>query len=372
MKSLGIEITPQAIRAALLDVESVSLVRERSYPFPSCLPELPDMHVEVSPAAVVQGVLGAINDICGDIESDVEIWISGRSGGLVLVDETGRAKSNFLSWQDRRTQQMAVMNKSHLERLADQWSDPRFNQLRRELTASSMFAMLYTLADAGKLPDGVLPLSIHDFLISHLCRQPGKMHCTLGIGLMDFQVNDWFYKALERAGLGDLWLPEITLDLGYVGVVRSGSRKIHFRPPLGELQATCLGNHLTPKEISFHLSGSPRVSTIQYGNGALSQLSVPYFEQQRLLSTPLSHAVAVEDESAETLTNEKCRELAERCESAAREFIDLSRFDAILMSGCPAEAAEQLSNAFSERFHKSVRFGEANAGLKGLLRLART
>ncbi len=372
LKSLGIEINPQSIRAALLDWESQLLVKERTYPFPPHISDSPESIVEVNPAAVVQSVLAAINELSGDIESDLEIWISGRAGGLVLADELGRAKSNFMSWKDRRAQQLTVMNKSHLDRLADQWSDPRFSQLRRELNASSMFAMLYTLADAGRLPDGVLPLTIHDFLVSHLCRQPGRMHCTLGIGLLDFQTNDWFYKALERAGLGDLWLPEITLGLGYVGEVKSGNRTIHFRPPVGELQTILLGNRLSAKEINFHLGGNPRITTIQYGNGALSQLSIPYFEQQRLISAPLSESVSIEAESLESLTKEKCRELAEQCESAATRFIDLNRFDSILISGCPAEAAGQLSESFMERFNKSVRFSEINAGLMGLLKLAQS
>ncbi len=372
LKSLGIEITPQSIQAALLDWESQLLVKERAYPFPPHISDCPESVVEVNPASVVQCVLAVINELCGDIESDLEIWISGRAGGLVLADDLGRAKSNFISWKDRRAQQLTVMNKTHLDRLADQWSDPKFSQLRRELNASSMYAMLYTLADEGALPDGVLPLTIHDFLVSHLCRQPGRMHCTLGIGLLDFQTNDWFYKALERAGLGDLWLPEITLGLGYVGAAKSGKRTIHFRPPIGELQTTLLGNRFSAKEICFHLGGNPRVTTIQYGNGALSQLSIPYFEQQRLLSTPLSEIVSLEAESIETLTKEKCRELAEQCESAATRFIDLSRFDSMLISGCPAEAAGLLSAAFVERFNKSVRFSEANAGLLGLLKLAQS
>lgn len=370
MKSLGIEITPQAIRAALLESESPLLFKEQTFPFPSPVSNLPEVCAEVNPAEVVQAVLGAINLLSSDIGSDFEIWISGRVGGVVLADELGRAKSNFLSWNDRRTEQLTVMNKSHLDRLADQWSDPRFNQLRRELKPSSMLAMLYALADAGTLPDGVLPLNIPDFLVSHLCRQPGKMHCTMGIGLLDFQTNDWFYKALERAGLGDLWLPEIALNLNYVGQVKSGNRTIHFRPPVGELQATLLGNSFTAKEIGIHVGGSPRMSTIQYGNGALSQSSVPYFEQQRLLSVPLSDGLSLENAALDSLTDERLGELAEQYEAAARNFIDVNRFDGILITGCPSELTDKLSQAVATKFQKAIRFGEANAGLKGLLKLS--
>jgi hypothetical protein len=370
LKSVGIEITPQFIRGALLDVASQSLLNESVVSFPAPIHHQPESFAEVNPAAIVQLVLATINTLCEPAESDVEIWISGRAGGLILADESGRAKSNFISWSDRRTQQLTVMNKSHLDRLADQWSDPKFDQLRRELHPSSMLAMLYTLADNGSLPDGVLPLTIHDFFISHLCQQPGTMHCTLGVGLLDFQTNDWFYKALERAGLGDLWLPEITLGLDYVGRIKSGKRTIHFRPPISELQTTLLGNQFSSKEIGISLTGNPRISAIQYGNGALSQASVPYFEQQRLITIALSEQLNIEKEIDEDIPSEKCCELAEQCASVAAGFINLDRFESILIAGCPNEASHRVAEAFSTRFQKTVRLSEVNAGLKGLLRLA--
>jgi len=372
LKSVGIEITPHFIRGALLDVASQSLFNETVVSFPAPISHQPESFAEVNPSAIVQSILAMINALCEPIESDAEIWISGREGGLILADESGRAKTNFISWSDRRTKEKTVMNKSHLDRLADQWSDPKFDQLRRELHASSMLAMLYTMADNGTLPDGVLPLTIHDFFISHLCQQPGTMHCTLGVGLLDFQTNDWFYKALERAGLGDLWLPEITLGLEYVGRIKSGKRTIHFRPPVSELQTTLLGSQFSSKEISISLTGNPRITAIQYGNGALSQASIPYFEQQRLITTALSAQPNIETEIAEDIPSEKCCKLAEQCVSVAADFINLDRFESILITGCPIEASQRVAEAFSTQFQKSVRFSDIAAGLKGLLRLAQT
>lgn len=372
MKSLGIEITPDTIRAALFDSTTQVLEQEKEYPFPPHLSGLPEAQVEVDPAAIVQTVLASINDLGGSVESDIEVWMTGRAGGVVLTDELGRAKSNFVSWKDRRASQIAVMNKSHLERLADQWVDPKFGTLRRELHASSMFAILYTLADAEALPDGVLPLTLPDFVVSHLCRQPGRMHYSLGIGMLDFQTNDWSYKALERAGLGDLWLPEITLNLSHIGQVKSGKRNIYFRPPVSELQASLLGNRLTAKEIGLHFDHSPRITTIQYGNGALSKLSVPYFEQQRLLSVPLSDAVSPVDADNESLSEKKCRDLALQCQAAAKSFIDLERFDSILVSGASSYCCEQVATALTAQFNKNVRFSLPNAGLIGLLKLAQS
>lgn len=370
MKSVGIEITPQFIHGALLDVASQSLFHETVVPFPSPIHQQAEFYAEVNPSAVVQAILATINALCEPIESDVEIWISGRAGGLILADESGRAKTNFISWSDRRAQQQTVMNKSHLDRLADQWSDPKFDQLRRELHASSMLAMLYTMADNGTLPDGVLPLTIHDFFISHLCQQPGTMHCTLGVGLLDFQTNDWFYKALERAGLGDLWLPEITLSLDYVGRIKSGKRSIYFRPPVSELQAKLLGNQFSSKEISLSLLGNPRISAIQYGNGALSRASIPYFQQQRLITTALNEQFNIETDTAQAIPLEKCDYIAEQSASVAASFIHLDRFESILIAGCPTEASHRVAEAFSKRFQKSVRMSEPTAGLKGLLKLA--
>ena len=375
MKSLGIVINPTSIDAAWLDVASQSVTDFQTVPFPAPLENLPAEYVEILPSSVVQSVLSLINLMCRDVAADVEVWLSGKRGGMVLSDGQGKARSNFYAWQDRRTLRSGLFNKTHLERLADQWNDQRYAQLKQELSPSSMVALLYTLSEEGELPDGVIPLNIQDFLISHLCGQPGVMHCTRGVGLLDIETNDWFYKAFERCGLGDLWLPEVARSLAAIGQAASGSRTFHFRPSVDELQMGLLGAKLAPREVAIHIANGVRVSVIQQGNGAISPYSVPYFQKQRLLSTFVNLAVPENEKSSdsgeqEMDNHEKCRHIAEQCEVAASRLIHLSRFDSLLLAVENEADVGIFQNQLSERFGKEVRLLDRQAPMFGLLELA--
>lgn len=374
MKSLGIDIQPKSITAALFDVGGNKLERQHHIPFPPAINDLPLGLHEVSPAQIIQGVMALLNDLCHQITDDIDVWITSRTGGVILVDDLGRAKSNFITWEDQRAVRKGLLDKTYLDRLTEQWVDPRFQHLKNELSTSSFLALLYALSEEEVLPDGVLPLSIADFVVSNLCRQPGQIHPSMAIGLMDTETNDWFYKALERIGLGDLWLPEVSRNLAPIGSCSSGQRRINFRPTLSEMHTSLLGSDFAPTEIAIQLSDKIRISTIHRGNGKSAQHSVPYFEQQRLLCHTLpinTIGLSGEDSNASV---EPLNTLLAAVQSVLDRLLEVSQYGSILLLNSPQNNidVEQIRQLLNQKYNKPVRVADSSSTLTGLLKLAQS
>ena len=136
------------------------------------------------------------------------------------------------------------------------------SSLGRELQPGSLTSLMHWLSEHRQLSDGVLPLSIADYCISHLAQQPGRMHTTHAIGLLDLNSNDWHYNALERIGLGDLWLPELIRDTLSIADWKLGGRIYKVHGAYGDQQCALVGAGLKTDELSINISTGSQVSML--------------------------------------------------------------------------------------------------------------
>jgi xylulokinase len=431
-KTLGLDIGSTSIKAAVLDLSTGKCLRSRSLPFPAPLEGLSAGEIEMDPTAVIETVVALVNDLGRDLEHDFDLWVCGQMGGLILADDRGLARSNYISWRDVRSTKEAVLNKSYLDRIRDRWPEPIMMSLGRELQAGSTSALLYCLEDSNDLIDGVMPLSISDFVISQLCRQPGRMHVTTAIGLLDLTTNDWHYKAMEKIGLGDLWWPELIQGIETIGVWKNGSRTIRVHGAFGDHQTALYGAGLGRRQLSVNISTGSQVSmrTSKFQSGqyqtrcyfendwintithlpagrslnALVDLftelfnheSIDYKQLWQRIAEKVENAIDSELQaniafyagplgSAGSLTNlttdnltvgniflASCRAMANNYFAAASKLDATRSWEKIVLSGGLTQALPRLTRLLEEQFSVPIQESVGEDTLLGLLKLAQS
>jgi sugar (pentulose or hexulose) kinase len=262
LNTIALDIGSTTIKGAVLDLEAGELVSVCSRNFPDPIDHLPSGHVEIDPKSIVDALFQVIEELAEPLAQSCSVWVCGQMGGLILSDDRGRAKSNYLSWRDQRTLKSSGGVRSSMETIRLDWSDALFASLGRELQPGSTSTLLHWLSEHRKLSDGVLPLSIADYCISHLAKQPGTMHLTHAIGLLDLNKWDWHYGAMERIGLGDLWWPELIGDTRGVAKWKIGSRVFQVHGSYGDQQCALFGAGLEPGQLSINVSTGSQVSTL--------------------------------------------------------------------------------------------------------------
>lgn len=430
LSAIALDIGSTSIKGAVLDIQSSEIVSIASRPFPDPIENLPSGHIEIDPKAIVARVLEVIDELSEPLSQRCSIWICGQMGGLILSDERGRAKSNYISWRDQRSLKATGGSCASMEKIRMDWPENVFASLGRELQPGSTSALLHWLSEHRQLSDGVLPLSIADYCISHLAKQPGTMHTTHAIGLLDLNKWDWHYAAMERIGLGDLWWPELIPDSRSVAQCKIGSRVYQVHGSYGDQQCALFGAGLDSGHLSINISTGSQVSMLTetftsghyqtrayFGDrwlntlthlpagrslnalmGLFSELAqaegkplerawdiasqkLDQIESTELMAdiaffaSPFGDSGAISNITTENLTVGNlmlaaCNAMATNYVQAAQRLGDKSRWQSILVSGGLPSRFPRLIRLISERFGLPVVQQCGEETLLGLLRLA--
>ena len=260
MKCLGLDVGSTSIKGAVLDVERNEVGRPVAVPFPAPIAGLPAGRVEVAPADVetqVRLVLRQLLESAPDAES---LFCAGQMGGVILVDETGAALTNYLSWRDQRTQEPQADGTSCLDSIRTRWSSGELADLGHELQAGSTSSLLFWLSQRDQLPRRALPATIADFVLGRLCGIPPWMHPTQAIGLLNLHTHDWHRDAFAVLGLGGVRWPEIAETMSPFGTMNIGGRRLACYASLGDQPCALLGVGLQRQELSLNISTGSQVT----------------------------------------------------------------------------------------------------------------
>ncbi|MFN7734662.1 MAG: sedoheptulokinase [Pirellula sp.] len=426
----ALDIGSTSIKGCVLDVESGQIAGVCTRPFPAPMGNLPSSSIEIDPRAVLEVVESIVDELTSEMGSQCHGWICGQMGGVILADDRGRAKSNYLSWRDQRSLVSGGSGRCTLDRLREDWPEPIMASLGRELQPGSTSTLLHWLSEHRQLRDGVMPLSIADFVIANVARQPGRMHGTHAIGLLDLQKDDWHYEAFERIGLGDLWWPELIRDASQIALWKRGDRTIALHGAFGDQQSALLGARLASDELSINISTGSQVSMLTdsfrsgpyqtrkyFGNqwlntvthlpagrslNALMQLltelseaeSVPLERpwktvQEKMESvaetdlqaniayfaSPVGKSGTLENMTTENLSVghlflAACVSMANNYETAAKRLSSRQDWSQLALSGGLAQSLPRLVSLIQSRFKKPIRESIGEETLLGMLQLA--
>ena len=260
MQTLGIDFGSTTIKGAVLDLDSGEIHSLVRADFPPPIPGLPSGRFEVDPRAIQTATEQVLFELLRVAPAATSLYSAGQMGGTILVDPTGAALTNYLSWRDQRSLDLNDQGVSDLQAIRQQWDGQLLSQLGNELPAGSTACLLYWLKKRGQLPSAAAPATVADYVIGRLCGTAPQMHETHALGMRNLQSGDWHHEAYSRLGLEGIRWPTAADLSRPVGSFQHGLRTIACYPSVGDQQCALRGVGLTRDDLSVNVSTGSQVS----------------------------------------------------------------------------------------------------------------
>lgn len=278
MRFIGVDLGASFIKSAVLEPHGDGLRDVRRIPFPAFIAGSPRFR-EADAENIARLVRNEIDARLKALPECGGIVMSGQMHGLVLMGTDGAALSNFISWQDQRTNERHRSGGTHFEALRSLVGDEDFRKLGRELRPGYPLSTLFWLKETGSLPAGATPASLPDFVVSRLCGSEVRSEPThaSASGAYDLAAGDWHRPLIARLGLDCLRWPKLSGAGEIVGrVARPGGREVPVYAPIGDQQSSLLGSLLERDELSINVATGSQVAAITGAPGACQ--TRPYFD----------------------------------------------------------------------------------------------
>jgi sugar (pentulose or hexulose) kinase len=177
----------------------------------------------------------------------VGIGITGQMHGVLLVNSDLQPQSNLITWRDQRT--LASDKPGHINKTG-QTLDPSVHERTGcHLHAGYGGATLHCLSKNKKLPEGVVALTIADYVagcLTGVCATEGTHAASWGI--FNLQKGEWDSEAVNNLGIPKKVLPTVNSTAKPLGTIQPALAKqlglgsdVQVCSPLGDNQASIIG-----------------------------------------------------------------------------------------------------------------------------------
>jgi sugar (pentulose or hexulose) kinase len=284
----GIDLGTSFIKAATLDLDRLETGATLRLPFPAPLANLPRDRWEFDPAAILAVVRSLLAELLAKYDRCDGILMCTQMHGLVLTDLEGKARSNFVSWQDQRLLESHPSgNGTNFSVLQNRVSVDERRQLGNELRPGLPICQCYWLAERGLLPkERLAPTALADFVAANLCETTPVTELTNAAahGALNLETSDWHWPLIERLGLAGLAWPEIRPQGSISGWFKHDAQLIPCYTPVGDAQAALAGSLLRAGELSLNIATGSQIglltSHLTFGNFSTR----PFFDGSYLVT----------------------------------------------------------------------------------------
>lgn len=263
MSFLGIDLGTSFIKGAVLDLESRQLGHVQRIPFPDPLVSEGPLQCEFDPHEIVAAVRTLVNELALRTPECEGIVVCSQMHSMVLMSETGEAKSNCLSWRDQRAMLPHPSGSgSYFDMILRRIGPKQQRQLGNELDPGRPLCFLFWFAEQGRLPPGLIPVSMPDFVLSVLCDSAPGVEATnaSAYGALNLETMGWHHEVIEELGLDDLRWPELRKQGEVVGHLNIGGTRVPCYTPVGDYQCALAGALFSEEEISLNIATGSQVS----------------------------------------------------------------------------------------------------------------
>ncbi len=269
---LLIDVGASFFKIASVDAKTWQKIKVKQVPFPDFINSRQNFR-EVCPKQALNIFTKLLDEFINDEFQYSGILLSTQMQGFILCDLQGQALSNYISWQDTRSDAaIAYLSKEEIQRTG--------NELRPGMALTNLF----WLKENNLLPNKSYPLPIADFLIANLAQAEPKIHATnaAAFGGFNLETMSWDETIITKLGLEQLNWPKLSdLDQAYTELNWKG-QKIPCYVAVGDQQAALLGIGLQDKQLSINIGTGSQVSmlstNLEYGDYQLR----PFFRGQFL------------------------------------------------------------------------------------------
>ena len=183
------------------------------------------------------------------------IAFTGQMHGGLIVGSTLQPLTNFITWQDKRGDEMDETGRTYVESLRNLAKpDPTGVGIHTGFLVST----LYWLRSNNAIPENAAHvLGIYDWLASLLVRHAvSDISSVAAWGMYDPVEFRWRTDLLERAGLSGSLLPEVAEPGAILGNINPDMARelglnigIRIHASIGDTQAAYLGSECQPDEV---------------------------------------------------------------------------------------------------------------------------
>jgi sugar (pentulose or hexulose) kinase len=215
---------------------------------------------EIDPSAL----MNAVHALLARFPDPTAILITGQMSGCTFVDDAGNALVPLITWQDRRTSDVAPI----AEALGSTAVVALGNELRPDLPIAA-------LAWPQTPPTGLFT-SLIGYVAGQLAGQAAQVahpSDAAASGMWSLADECWLPEALQIAGLQPEQMPAVDWALTAVGRNPSGAPVF---APIGDQQASLLGAGLRPEGralLSMNIATGGQVSVVDTAASKAQQVA---------------------------------------------------------------------------------------------------
>ena len=293
MSFIGLDLGTSFIKAAVLDLDSVTLGHVRRVPFPEPIRGLAPTRVEFDPDAIlsaVQEVLSGMSEHWGSCEG---ILMCTQMSCLIFIDNSGKVRSNCIGWRDQRAvEQHPSKHGTYHDVLLQRIGDKEKRELGNELPAGAPISFLFWFAEQNKLEKNLIPASLSEFVISTLCGSRPMVESTTAMSyeLLKLSAMQWHHDVIHELGLGELQWPAIVPHGEIVGYMTLGNKPVPCYTAVGDYQCALAGALLDETELSLNISTGSQASRLTSKLSLGNYQTRPFFDGK--FTNVLSHLPA--------------------------------------------------------------------------------
>ena len=231
MITIGIDIGTTTISAVVMDIDKKAVLASQTIDNGTFINGEEWERIQ-DPGRIIEKATSLLDKFLDEWPQAAGIGLTGQMHGIVYLDRNGRAISPLYTWQDKRAD-LQIGSFSTVQRITNTYGIPAAG-------GYGLLSHIYNL-NAGLVPENAVSIAtIMDYLgIVLTGRKKALMHAgnAASLGFYDSEHFCFYKEYLEKEGVYEEFLPEVTLSVEALGSYRN----IPVYTALGDNQASFLG-----------------------------------------------------------------------------------------------------------------------------------
>jgi gluconokinase len=253
---IGIDIGSSSIKAVLFSSEMNELLHVERQPLRSRVsPAWFEEDPEIIRAQAFESIRSLTSFAIGYNHTIEAIAFSGQMHGGLVVDEKLQPLTHFITWQDKRSDEIHSNGQSYAEELRQYLSDdPTGVSIHTGFLITSLY---WLLQNGGLPPNAAYVVGIYDWLTSlFVGRAVTDISSAAAWAMYDPVQKQWRTKLLQKVGLSSSLLPDVVEPGKFLGAIDPklaaelslpATTRIHAS--IGDTQASYLGAECKSDEV---------------------------------------------------------------------------------------------------------------------------
>lgn len=274
---LGIDIGSTTISAAVIDLENPAHTETYCIPNNSAILSPRGNRCEQNPEIIFSEIAKLLELIISSYPKIKTIGITGQMHGILYTDGNGNAVSPLYTWQDMRADEEFEPNITYCDKI--------FDLTGRKIYPGFGFATHFYNTKNKLIPESACCFcSIMDYIVMKLTNTSSPLiHTSVAasFGLFDIKTSSFDFAALEKAGINNISLPQVTADYAICGKYNSYPVSV----AIGDNQASFIGSVKNlDNSMLVNIGTGSQISYISESNGEENGLEIRPLVKDKFIS----------------------------------------------------------------------------------------